>query len=259
MLKFWALILLSLSAFAQEDLSTLAHSPDDAQIIHRPHYDLSYNNQHEVANWVAYSLDHSKLRSCHDRQNNFRADPEIVGGSAALEDYSGSGYDRGHLLPAGDMKFDREAMSATFFLSNMTPQPARFNRGRWALLEGLIRAWALKYGKIWVVTGPVLKGRMSSIGRVNRISVPEDYYKVVLRKDVKGWKGTAFLMNTSVPYSDLNAYAVTIDEVEELSGIDFFPNLPSETQEDAEAQNEQADWDYTARFNYLPCSTSVTR
>lgn len=254
MLKFWALILVSLSAVAQEDLSVLAESDRDDQIIKRSHYQLSYNNEHEVANWVAYTLDHTKIKNCVSRKDDFRADPEILDGSAVLADYSGSGFDRGHLVPAGDMKFDRSAMSSTFFLSNMTPQPAKFNRGLWSSLENLMRAWAFKYKQVWIVTGPVLSEDLPVIGRQNQVSVPSEYFKVILRKESGKWKGIAFLIATSVPFPQLASYAVSIDTIEDMTGIDFFPTLNDSSEEEAESQENESAWDMKAKFNYLPCA-----
>lgn len=253
MLKIWALILLPLLAYAGEDFSRLARSPLDQQIIQRNHYSLSYNNDHEVANWVSYSLEHYHLQACVGRTNSFREDPLVEGGSATLDDYKNSNFDRGHLLPAGDMKFEKEAMRDTFYLSNMTPQPARFNRGRWSSLETLIRAWALKYHKIWIVTGPVLTDSLPSIGRQNRVSVPHEYFKVILRKSGNTYKGMAFLMGIDVPYPHLSSYAVSIDTIEDMTGIDFFSFLSDRTEDEVESRLNLKDWDFKAKFEYFPC------
>ena len=113
------------------------------------------------------------------------------------------------------MKFDKEAMRDTFYMSNMTPQPAKFNRGRWSVLENLMRAWALKYQEIWIVTGPILKSELSTIGNINRVSVPMEYFKVILRKEGETFSGIAFLMSVDVPYQDLSSYTLSIRQLEE--------------------------------------------
>ncbi len=223
-------------------------------VIKRKFYDLSFNTDHKVANWVSYSLETSQLKDCVKRSNAFKPDPLILTGSPQLADYKGSGFDRGHMLPAGDMKFDAEAMSDTFFLSNMSPQPPSFNRGFWAHLEALVRAWALKYEKIWIVTGPILHPGLSHIGKQNLISVPEEFYKVILRKVGSSYKGIGFLVKTNLPWATPIAYAVSIDQVEKESGIDFFPFLTSTQQSDSETRLDQSDWDFNANFEYLPCS-----
>lgn len=255
MLHFWALVFFSFSTMAEENFSRLAQSSLDKQVIQRANYSLSYNNDHEVANWVAYSLDHSKLENCVGRSNYFRTDPLIHLGSATPKDYQNSSYDRGHLLPAGDMKYDRQAMRDTFYMSNISPQPARFNRGRWSMLETLMRAWALKYKKIWIVTGPVLRGHLSTIGVDNKISVPLEYFKVILRRTGNKYEGIGFLMGTDVPHKQLASYAVSINTVEDVSGVNFFAFLSDQDEEEIENQNNLRDWDFNAPFQYLPCST----
>lgn len=235
------LLLLSLEAHGREE------------IVNRANYTLSYNSDHEVANWVSYDLDHSKLKDCVNRTNYFRPDPLIENGTATNADYKKSGYDRGHLLPAGDMKFSKSAMEDTFFYSNITPQPANFNRGRWKQLENLVRAWGLKYEKVWIVTGPVLKGNLHTIGQEKNISIPELYYKVIIRKNKESYSGIGFLMSISTPYRNLDAYVVTIKEVEELAETDFFVFLSPEQKYDAEDLVDLKDWDFKAKFDYLPC------
>lgn len=248
MLNILAWLLLPLLSLA----SPLASSPLDDQLISRKNYTLSYNEEHEVANWVAYPLGLAQMRSCVSRANSFKVDPLITTGSATLLDYKNSGYDRGHLLAAGDMKFDKEAMKDTFFMSNMTPQPAKFNRGRWGMLENLVRAWAIKYEKIWIVTGPVLKQNLPQIG-YSKVSIPFEYFKAIIRLEGNSYKGIAFLMNTDVPYPDLNTYSLSINQVEDISGVDFFPFLSDEIEEEIESEMNLNDWDFKAKFNYLPC------
>lgn len=229
------------------------------ETIKRDWYTLNYNEEHEVANWVAYTLESSQLRNCVKRGSTFSPDPLISTGSADPLDYQGSGFDRGHLLPAGDMKFERSAMRDTFYISNITPQPARFNRGRWSQLEALVRAWASKYGKIWIVTGPVLRSGLSWIGQQNSVSVPNEYFKVILRKEKKGYIGIAFLVSTDVPYPNLISYALEIDKIEELTSNNFFPFLSPAEERSAERTTTTDDWDFTARFEYLPCGASATQ
>lgn len=252
---FIALFLLSCSSVAQK-----AHARSNSDItIKRQYYELSYNESYEVANWVYYSLDIKMLQSCVKRENSFKPDPKIPTGSATLEDYQGSGYDRGHLLPAGDMKFNKQAMSDTFYLSNIAPQPAKFNRGLWASLEGLVRGWAYKYKKIWIVTGPVLHSGLPTIGRKNQVAVPDEFYKVIIRQEGNSYKGIGILMQTNLPYPYLAAYAVDIDTVEQLTGIDFFPFLTKAQERDAESTLDQSKWDFKAEFEYLPCQASAAR
>lgn len=226
------------------------------EIIKRDFYTLNYNEDHEVANWVAYELDHSKIQNCVKRTNSFKEDPLVSTGSAVASDYKGSGFDRGHLVPAGDMKFSKSAMSDTFFFSNMAPQPPKFNQVIWARLENLMRSWALLYEKIWIVTGPILQDNLPVIGNVNRVSVPERYFKVILRKTEKSYEGIAFIMPTNATQSELNKYVTTIDEVEDLTSFDFFKFLGAD-EEEIESRANPTNWNFNGKFEYLPCQASV--
>jgi endonuclease G, mitochondrial len=227
-----------------------------SQIIQHQYYSLSYNNHHEVADWVTYELELFHLRNCVARSNSFRVDPLVTLGSTLPDDYQNSGFDRGHLVPAGDMKFNSVAMKETFFMSNMAPQPPHFNRGMWASLENLIRAWAFNYKKIWVATGPILRGNMPSIGRSTKISVPSEFYKVILRKHGQSYIGIAFILSVDLPSNDLQSYTVSIDDVEDLTGIDFFKFLKSSEERAAEGSFQLTQWDFKAKFNYLSCDAS---
>ncbi len=234
-------------------ISLGVHSSEE--IIKRKNYTLNYNEDHEVANWVSYELDHKKLQNCTKRNDNFRPDPLVSTGSAVDNDYKGSGFDRGHLLPAGDMKHNKEAMSDTFYFSNMTPQPANFNRGVWAKLENMMRSWGLKYGKIWIITGPLLRDNLAFIGSRNHVSVPEQYFKVILREQDNSYEGIGFLMSTSVPSNNLQDYATSIDAIEELTGFDFFEFLEDSTEEEVEGNPSLMNWDMSGKFQYLPCQS----
>ena len=157
-------------AYSQEILLPEIN-PNDIIVKHYA-YTLNYNEEHEQAEWVAYILTKDRVYGTVKRTNNFRPDPKVKTGSATLADYKGSGYDRGHLAPAADMKWSATAMSESFYMSNMSPQRPGFNRGIWKRLEQLVRTWAVEYEEIHVVTGPVLKGSFKSIGP-NQVSVPE--------------------------------------------------------------------------------------
>lgn len=228
---------------------------ENDQIIHRPFYSLSYNERHEVANWVFYSLELPQLQDCVERTNSFKIDPLIRTGSATPEDYYKSNFDRGHLVPAGDMKFNINANRDTFYMSNMTPQPPPFNRGKWSSLENLIRAWTLKYKKIWIVTGPVLRENLGHIGIQNRISVPLEYFKAIIRKTEYGYEGIGFLMKTNLPFPELINYAVNINTIERITGLNLFPDLDDSIEEIVEENLHLDKWDFKAKFSYLPCQS----
>ncbi|MFA8434923.1 MAG: DNA/RNA non-specific endonuclease [Marinifilaceae bacterium] len=209
------------------------------QIVKHKYYSLSYNENWEQASWVAYELNPQTISGTTKRSNNFRTDPMVSSRSASLKDYSKSGYDRGHLLPAASMKFSKEAMSETFYMSNMSPQKPYFNRGIWKKLEAQVRSWVNRYGKLYVVTGPIIKQTEQKIGP-NKVIVPQAYYKVIWNPKQK--KGIAFLLKNEKSSEPLSHFAVSIDKVEQETGIDFFPALPDPLEEEIEKQYQKAAW-----------------
>ena len=213
------------------------------QIVSHTGYTLSYNEEHEQADWVAYKLTASEVRAAMDRTNDYRADPKVRTGSASLHDYKGSGYDRGHLAPAADMKWSYTVMSESFYLSNMSPQKAGFNRGIWKGREAQVRQWAIDNSSVYVVTAGVLKSGLSSIG-TNRVSVPRYYFKVILDYTEPEIKGIGFILPNESSKSSLKSYAVTIDEVESVTGIDFFYSLPDEVEKLVESSVDLTLWSF---------------
>ncbi|WP_319591711.1 DNA/RNA non-specific endonuclease [uncultured Draconibacterium sp.] len=211
------------------------------EIVKHAYYTLSYSEDHEQANWVFYKLNAFMLGGNASRTDNFRVDKNVSTGSATLVDYKGSGYDRGHLCPAGDMTTDLVAMSESFYLSNMSPQDPSFNRGIWKILEGTVRNWARNENEIYVVTGPVFNNNLGSIG--NHVSVPGYYYKIVYDvTDVQ--KMIAFVLPNQKGEKQLPNYVVSVDEVEQLTGIDFFPGLPDDVENRLEANSNSKLWEF---------------
>lgn len=233
------LAFLSIKAFAQ-DIKELQPTAD--KVIYHSHYSLSYSEEHEQAEWVMYELTADEARGGYERSDNFRADPDISTGSAQLNDYKGSGYDRGHLAPAGDMAFSTTAMSESFYLSNMSPQHPSFNRGGWKSLEALSRAWALEDGDLYIITGPVLKHTRGQIGS-SRVSIPAYYYKILFDIDEGERRSIAFLMPNASISSKVEDYVVSVDSLEVLTGIDFFPGLADSLEDQLESRTTGA-WDF---------------
>ncbi len=191
-------------------------------------FDLGYNEANEQASWVIYVLTRAEVEEGRvGRSDNFRSDKSISTGSASLADYRGSGYDRGHLAPAGDMKWDREAMSQSFLLSNMSPQEPSFNRGIWKELEEQVRQWAIEKDSLLIVSGPVLSDIKSSIGE-NQVGIPLYYYKVVVDLSPPGHGMIAFLLPNKGSDKDLFHYAISVDSLESFTGYDFFVSGPDQ-------------------------------
>lgn len=195
------------------------------ELITHTGFQLVYNEAHEQAKWVCYQFTKAETIKIANRSDNFREDEKIKTRSATDNDYKKSGYDRGHLAPAGDMSWSEEAMSCSFYYSNMSPQTPSFNRGIWKNLEEQIRNWVIIYDTLYVVTGPVLEENLPSIGS-NQVSVPNYYYKVIL--DVKNERKEAigFLLPNQKSNLSLQNFVVAVDSVEKLTGINFFHLLP---------------------------------
>ena len=196
------------------------------QVLKKTGFWLAYNETYEQAEWTAYILTREMVnRNIVSRSDNFRPDTLVINGSAELFDYRGSGYHRGHLVPAGDMTWAEAAMSESFLLSNISPQVAGFNQGVWKRLENRVRKWAVENDSIYVITGPVLSDVETTIGE-NDVGVPRLYFKIIMDISWPTYKGIGFLlMNESNPAS-IFEFAVTIDYLEELLNVNFFPGQP---------------------------------
>ncbi len=216
----------------------------DHQIRKFANYSVCYRESYEQAEWAAYCLEKEELVKNATRGNNFRADPEIITGSATPADYKKSGYDRGHLAPAADFSFSEEAMSESFFMSNMSPQAPGLNREIWQYLEGQVREWAASYGKVYVVTGPVLEKpaeNYESIGE-NQVSVPEFYYKVLLSPSGNSAKALGFIIPNRKCEETFWDFAVSVDEVEKRTGLDFFSLLEDTVEDEIEKSKDISLW-----------------
>jgi len=219
---------------------------ENTQIITEQNYIIDYSSVDKQAIWVVYELTSNEVKGGYGRTNNFRPNPQIHTQQAQLSDYKGSGYDRGHLAPAGDMTFSNIAMSESFYLSNMSPQTISFNRGIWKKLESQVRTWALLYDTVYVVTGPILN-KVGIIG--NGVTIPESYYKLVLRQKENQIDIIAFILPNVGSKKSLSSFATTVDRVEQQTGIDFFPQLDDELENNLERKLNISAWDFTTKVS----------
>ncbi len=210
-------------------------------IIYHDFYTLSYSESHEQAEWVAYELQKKHLSGRDYDRPYFERDPKITTKSAHWRNYKNSGYDRGHLCPAGDRSFSYEAFSETFLTSNISPQNHEFNTRIWNYLEQKVRFWAEKYNGLYVITGGVLEPGLKTIGD-EEVSVPKAFYKIVIDKEKDSYKVLAFLIPNVPTQDSFYEYVVTIDEVERVTGIDFLQHLPDELEEALESEIRLQDW-----------------
>ena len=222
----------------------------NGQRITRQGYVLSYDEDWEQAEWVAYILERKNLQQkWGERPRSFQEDPEVTTGSAVDNDYRGSGYDRGHLAPFADFAWNDALARETFYFSNISPQARQFNQGVWRELEELTRDWANRFKRLYVVTGPVMtQDPKGSIGRRNRVAIPQAYFKVLLDLDDPEQKGIGFVIPNEISFDPLPRYAMSIDAVEDLTGIDFFSELlPADVETRLEATGNPDLWPFSKK------------
>ncbi|MEZ4853613.1 DNA/RNA non-specific endonuclease [Flavobacterium sp.] len=204
-------------------------------------YTLSYAENFEQAEWVAYELNDSDLKNVNYNRPYFEVDEMVKTGAAHWRNYKKSGYNKGHLCPAGDRKKNFNLYEETFLTSNIAPQTYEFNSGVWNRLEQKVRYWATKYDGLYVVTAGVLTPDLPTIGYEN-VAVPNYFYKVLLTKDKKRMIG--FL----IPHKDSNKplynFVVPVDTIEKLTGIDFFPELDDALENRLEAASDYKGWSF---------------
>lgn len=212
------------------------------QILHRMAYTVSWNKDLRLPNWVAWQLTRRETKGAYSRKGvSFQADEEAEGPTVNTFDYARSGYDRGHMCPSGDNKWSEQAQRECFLMTNMCPQTHTLNAGDWNSLEMKCRDWARHYGSIYIVCGPVpVSGTPRRIGQ-HKVVVPERFFKVVLC--MKGEpKAIGFIYNNDDVHHKMSAHAMTVDEVEEATGIDFFASLPDDVEQHVEARKNFNAW-----------------
>ena len=212
------------------------------QMLRRTGYTASYNKATKLPNWVAWHLTADRTTGPAKRSGvDFQADMDVPAPRAEDSDYYGSGYYRGHMCPAADNKYSEKAMEESFLFTNMCPQNGNLNRGDWNEMEQACRRWAKEYGGVYVVCGPILyKGKHKTIGK-NKVVVPEAFFKVVLRTG-ENPKAIGFIYKNAEGNRPKGDYVNTVDEVERITGIDFFPSLPDDVENKVEATADIADW-----------------
>ena len=255
---FGAIVTLFLVAFSSFDLSSYGSknqkkNPDPSfdflpssttnQIIRHDYYTLSYSEKHEQAEWVAYELKKDYIKNNDFKRPYFIEDPKVKTGSADWRNYKKSGYDKGHLCPAGDMEFALKAYNDTFFTSNISPQLHDFNGGIWNRLEQKVRYWATKYDGIYVVTGGILHPSLQTIGK-EKVSVPNYFYKILLDYSNGQYRMIAFLVPSKKSDKPLYDFVVSVDTVEKMTGIDFFPKLDDKIENNLEKASNYKAWSF---------------
>lgn len=238
-----ALVVITIFSFNEISDSYLNYLPESSgkQIVHHQHYSYSFYSEFLQAGWVAYQISSETAFGNVKRTNSFKEDP-FLDSCETKSFYPNSNYDRGHLCPAGSMAFNKTAMSESFYMSNMSPQVPGFNRGVWKKLETQVRTWGYQNDTIYVVTGPVLTEFIDTIGA---LPVPKYYYKVILDYQEPEIKAIGFILENMPSSQSLKYFTVSIDSVESLTGIDFFPSLLDSTEDVLESSFDTCLWTWS--------------
>lgn len=208
----------------------------EGQVVKHHGLVLEYDEAHEQARWVTHMVTPDIVEGNLSRSNDFREDPAITTGTANVDDYWETGFDRGHLAPSADFRWSSTAMSESYFYSNMAPQRPELNRGIMADLENWVRNYVeWKDHPVIVVTGGFLKEGLPTTG-ANKVSIPESFYKVIY--DPTDKQAIGFVLPNSQPDKKLEEYSLPVDEVEKMTGILFFGTAP----ENVEQQKDFSKW-----------------
>ncbi len=236
----------------------------DVEIVNHPALILSYNEKYEQANWVAHIISKEITGKGFSRTNDFRPDPLVKTGSTEEKDfflkklnadssytYDGFGYDRGHLAPSADFRWNEKAMSESYYYSNMSPQLPDFNRGIWASTESFIREYVAENNHdVYVVTGGILTPDLPKIERsIHKVSIPKAFYKVAVDLECKPPEGIGFIIPNKGSDYPVISFAVPIDSVEKVTGINFFASLPDSVQNTFEKTVDIHHWQTKNRKN----------
>ena len=216
-------------------------------IRYRFSYTVSFNPQTRIANWVAWHLTRDHTNGPYSRSKlkpPYYEDNDGLDNMQFLRDWHNAypPYEHGHLCPAADNKWDEAAMRQSFFLSNIAPQHCDFNGGDWVDLEKKCRAWANRFGEIYIVTGPIFDKSVPDTLTESSIAIPDRYFKTILCLNPKPMAIGFIFKNDGTPQS-LNEAAVSVDKVERITGYDFFHLIDDETEKNIEASYDLKDWD----------------
>ena len=222
--------LVPLSEGGRDSLMTVGvpRGMSDTLLNYGDAFAVHFNGSRGIANCAAYELTRNELNGTAMRTGEFMQDPGVKG-CPSPQDYAGSGLDRGHLVPAGDLKWGLDAMRQSFLLTNVCPMHKALNKGGWAKLEEKVREWTARDSALLVFTGPVVSDGDTTLAS-GRVTVPSAYYKVVIAPCARPVRAIAFIYPNGHSSGRLRQYVVSVDEVERRTGLDFFPTLPHEEQ-----------------------------
>ncbi|MCM1483525.1 MAG: DNA/RNA non-specific endonuclease [Muribaculaceae bacterium] len=230
--------------YTAADSLMIVHMPDSVTSEMAPGYDamdISFNPRYKVPNYVAWILTRDKANGQVGRENKFYTDVN-VSGCPSPDDYKYSGYDRGHMAPAGDMKWSNESMHESFSMANICPQAKTLNTGAWKNLEEKCRTWAIADSAIIIVCGPIFTTPPEAYIGSSHVAVPSGFFKVVLSPYANPPRGIGFIMPNGRVDGGMQRAAVSIDSVESVTGFDFFTHLPDSIERIVESQCDFPYW-----------------
>lgn len=217
--------------------------PDEIPSITKRYtgFTINFNPSRHVPNYAVWELTGAETEGTTPRSSRFRTDDDVLG-CATLEDYRHSGFDRGHMAPAGDMKWNEQAMADSHYLTNICPQDHAINSGRWSSLENKCRQWARRDSAIIIITGPILSDEITRTIGASQVAVPDRFFKVLLSPHVEPMRAIAFIIPNSATPDGLEQMTVPVDDIEAITGFDFFSELPDEIENKIESVANYRDW-----------------
>lgn len=230
------------------DMLELPEPTATGKIVEYQGFTSCYNSQTLIPDWVAYELTDEETRGEATRADKgFSMDLNYKGKQARREDYNRSGWTKGHMAPAGDFFWSDDAMAETFYFQNICPQREELNNKDWQYLEKQVRSWARQYGRVWVVTGPIIgTNKYGTIGD-SQVVVPDAFFKVVLVQDGFRYQSIAFVMGNDDQRYWLSECALSVDELEKRTGLDFYPALPDDIEDATESGYDLSVWNIKPR------------
>ena len=204
-------------------------------------FTLSFNKENKTPNYVAWELLNEETQGDEGRSNNFWTDEDLEG-CPTTKDYTGSGFDRGHLCPAADQKWNPQAMSDCFVMANICPQDHALNAGAWATLENKERQWAQRDSALMIIAGPIYTDSDTQRIGAAKVRVPSAFFKVLAAPYLDEPRGIAFVYPNMKSPGNMENYAMSIDELERLTGFDFLPALPDDVENKVESTFSFKEW-----------------
>lgn len=219
----------------EKQASTVTNSSSTETIIEYEGFTVSYNPKMHIPNWVFYELTAAETNGPYSRKGkDFQQDPRANVPQSDSYDFRGSGWSRGHMAPAADFKWSDTAMWETFYYTNICPQDRELNNRYWNTLENKVRGWANQFGRVYVVTGPVVGKNINGTIGSHNVTVPDAFFKAILAPSADGWTSIAFVMENSPNQRYFKDCATTVNTVEKMTGFDFFPSLNDAIEESIE-------------------------